>query len=73
MEWLKNYNGRLIVFHGDNDRVILHKFSQKLYESVPAANKEYILLPGAGHNDIWSSPVFQEKIIRCIGYPEGRI
>lgn len=51
--WLKGYNGRLLILHGDSDSTISPHFSEKLFGSVPASDKSYILIPGAGHNDIY--------------------
>ena len=60
--WLKNYQGSLLIVHGDNDLVIPHKFSQKLFDEIPGKNKKYILIEGMGHNDIWSSAIFQDTV-----------
>lgn len=65
-EWLKNYNGSLLMIHGDKDLIIPHKFSQQLFEKVSTKNKNYVLIEGKGHNDIWSSPLFKNTILDYI-------
>ncbi len=66
LKWLKNYQGRIIILHGNKDKVIPHKFSQKLFEGIPTDKKEYVLIEGKGHNDIWNSSLFREKIVEFI-------
>lgn len=62
LKWLQNYHGSLLIVHGDKDRVIPHKFSQELFDKVSIESKEYVLIEGVGHNDIWNSSVFQKTI-----------
>lgn len=66
IKWLQNYEGKIIILHGDKDFIIPQKFSQKLFDEIPTKNKEYLLIKGKGHNDIWSSSVFKNKIIEYI-------
>jgi esterase/lipase len=62
IKWLENYEGSLLIIHGDNDLVIPNKFSQDLFEGTSNKNKNYVLIEGKGHNDIWSSSLFQDTI-----------
>lgn len=64
--WLQNFRGSLKVIHGKEDQVIPPKFSKKLFESVPTENKEYTLIDGRGHNDIWGSTHYREKILEAV-------
>ncbi len=66
LEWLKNYQGDILIIHGNNDQIIPHKFSQKLFNQLNTKNKEYVLIKKAGHNDIWSFPEFKNKISEFI-------
>ncbi len=66
MKWLKNYKGRLIIFHGDEDSIIPSRFSKKLFEKIPSEEKKYVLLENFGHNDIWLSSEFQKKLVTFI-------
>jgi len=69
-KWLQNFEGNIIMLHGDNDRIISPKFSQKLFDEIPIEKKEYVLIKGKGHNDIWSSDVFKNKLVKFI---KGRL
>lgn len=66
VKWLENYEGSLLIVHGDKDLVIPHKFSQKLFDEVYVKDKEYVLIEGIGHNDIWNSYLFQDTISNYI-------
>ena len=65
-EWLQNFKGNMIVLHGDSDQAIPHSFSQKLFDEATTEKKEYVLIEGKGHNDIWNSSIFREKLIEFI-------
>jgi hypothetical protein len=60
--WLSEYDGEVIILHGDQDEVIADRFSRDLYEELQTEKKEYVLIEGVGHNDIWRSVNFQEKL-----------
>lgn len=66
IKWLKNYENNLIILHGDKDIVIPSRFSRKLYETIPSKNKEYILIEGKGHNDLWESSIFINKLTEYV-------
>lgn len=65
-ELLKGYDGEILILHGEDDKEISPRFSKKLYNSLNAKNKEYILIENFGHNDIWLSPLFKENISEII-------
>ncbi|MDZ7611717.1 MAG: alpha/beta hydrolase [Candidatus Moranbacteria bacterium] len=65
-KWLNEYQGRLLVIHGDSDYIIPHKHSRELYESLQTPAKEYVLIEARGHNDIWLSGKFRDKVINFI-------
>ena len=60
--WLSDYHGKLLVLHGDKDRIIPSTFSKTLFETVPTEEREYVLIKGKGHNDIFNTAQFSEKI-----------
>lgn len=60
--WLENFKGRILLVHGDSDLIIPHRFSQKLFSQLSTEKKEYVLIPKKGHNDLWSSPLYADKI-----------
>jgi len=66
VNWLRDYNGSLLIAHGDKDVVIPPRFSMALFENTKTENKRYILIEGKGHNDLWSSHIFQNLIVDYI-------
>jgi len=66
VKWLQGFEGNVIILHGDSDQAIPHRFSQKLFNEITTEKKEYVLINGKGHNDIWNSPIFREKIVEFI-------
>lgn len=68
--WLENYQGRLVILHGDQDQTVPQATSQKLFENLDVQDKEYITIHGARHNDIWNfedfRPSIQAEIIQSI-------
>lgn len=52
---LSRYQNPITIIHGSNDRVIPYKLGQKLYESIKA-QKTFITIAGAGHNDLFIYP-----------------
>ena len=63
IRWLHDHDGRALIIHGEEDRVIDPRFSKKLFDSLDTAEKRYVLIEGKGHNDIWSSVSFREHIV----------
>jgi fermentation-respiration switch protein FrsA (DUF1100 family) len=53
----------ILFFHGDKDRIVPIKLGRKLFEAAPNP-KEFIVLPGAGHNDTYfvGGPDYFKKI-----------
>lgn len=41
-----------LVIHGEKDVLIPPGDGQRLYDQCPAADKQLVLIPGAGHNDL---------------------
>jgi esterase/lipase len=66
IKWLQNFKEDIIILHGDSDTVIPNRFSQKLFNEIPTDKKEYVLIEGKGHNDIWTSAVFTDNLIEFI-------
>lgn len=60
--WLENFYGKVIIFHGSNDLVIPNRFSKKLFDGLVTEKKEYVLIEGYGHNNLYNSKNFQEKL-----------
>jgi len=66
VKWLQSFEGNVIILHGDSDQLIPYKFSQKLFNEITTEKKEYVLIDGKGHNDIWNSSIFREKLVEFI-------
>jgi uncharacterized protein len=66
VKWLQSFVGNLIILHGDSDLAIPNYFSRKLFDAVPTEDKEYVLINGKGHYDIWDSKEMEEKIVKFI-------
>ncbi|MFW6230579.1 MAG: alpha/beta hydrolase [Nanoarchaeota archaeon] len=60
--WLGDYQGRILIIHGEEDQVISPALSQKLYASIPSDDKEYALIEGKGHNELLLSPLLADTI-----------
>lgn len=54
----------IIMFHGDNDRIIPIRFAQRLFEAA-GKTKQFHRLPNSGHNDLDMNSI-NEKIIEFI-------
>jgi len=42
----------LLVIHGEHDTLIPAEQGKALYEASPSANKQLLIIPGAGHNNL---------------------
>lgn len=47
---IENYSGPLLQSHGDRDKLIPIELGRKLFEAA-GEPKQFVVLPGAGHND----------------------
>lgn len=66
IKWLSNYEGKITILHGNKDSVVPAKFSKKLYENLKTENKQYILIEGFNHNDLWLSNEFNDKLFEVL-------
>ena len=55
IEQLTNYQGEVIVIHGDSDTIIPIEIAQKLYQEIPTTKKEFNIIKNVGHNDLFSN------------------
>ncbi len=64
---IQNIVSKMLFIHGNNDQVIPHQFSKNLYNSFNG-NKRYLLMDGAGHNNISQidSEKYWNEILRFI-------
>jgi len=55
-----------LIIHGRNDVLLPARDGQELYRRSTAANKQLVLIPGAGHNDLlWVGRAVYLKAIRA--------
>lgn len=57
---IKLYTGCVLQFHGDVDNIIPIQFGKKLHDACPSHHKEFIEVPGLGHNDSHSDMFWVE-------------
>lgn len=50
---LRDFTGDLRIIHGTKDGVIPFEHGKALFENINTSSKEFILIEGAGHNDIY--------------------
>ena len=55
----------LMVLHGDRDPLIPFAQGRQLFEAAPSADKRFLPVAGAGHNDLWR-PVVIDSLRRFI-------
>lgn len=66
IKWLSDYKEKITIIHGDNDRVISNRISQKLSDSLISKEKEYVLIEGGKHNNLWSSVEFRNSLLKAL-------
>lgn len=54
LELLREYTGELRIIHGAKDNVIPLSRGKALFENVNIPEKDFIIIDGAGHNDIYN-------------------
>lgn len=58
----------LRMLHGTTDQVVPYRLGQRLFELYPGPDKEFITVPGAGHNDLpeRAGPAYREVLERWL-------
>lgn len=51
--YLENYEGHVMIIHGENDPALPISLSKKLFDGIKTTNKEFIEVPDGGHGDIF--------------------
>jgi alpha-beta hydrolase superfamily lysophospholipase len=52
IEAIRTIDARLLVLHGDADRVIAPELGRRVFEAAAAESKRFVSIAGAGHNDL---------------------
>jgi len=74
--WVTQRSRPLLVIHGDADTVVPYKLGREVFE-VAAEPKQFLALPGAGHNNILAMggtrylDAMQEFADRCVAEADG--
>jgi fermentation-respiration switch protein FrsA (DUF1100 family) len=55
---IKNYRGPLLQSHGTTDELIPIEMARRLFDASPSPNKQWIELPGLGHNSGWPADYY---------------
>ena len=56
--------GPVLLVHGDADRLIALRHSQRLQQVLPSAR--LLVVPGAGHNDLQEFPLYRDEFRRAL-------
>jgi hypothetical protein len=64
---LQRYRGRLLVIHGEADSIIPFSRGQRVFEGAGSADKVFVALQGADHNDLHADhPAYWPAIDRFL-------
>ena len=61
--WLADADHVLII-HGSDDDIVPIRFGRSLFDAISGADKTFVTVPGAGHNDIHDFNLTKESINR---------
>lgn len=60
IDFLKNYQGKLLIIHSKNDEIIPYSDSEKLFAASSSKYKQMLTLEGVGHNaPVWNKPEYR--------------
>jgi len=65
-KYLKGYKNRVIMIHGDQDRVVPFQSGQKLYKSLDPEIAEFIRVDNGEHNNLSDFDAYQEAMKRVL-------
>lgn len=57
---IEKLDQQLLIIHGKQDRLIPVEMGRKLYAAAPSKDKTILVVPRAGHNDLWRRGVLQK-------------
>ncbi len=60
---LEDFQGSVLLLHGEKDNLIPLKLGQKLFAELEVSRKEIIIIPSAGHNDLFWFPKTAQTIL----------
>ncbi len=53
------YQGPLLQFHGDQDRIVPYELGQKLFQAAASRPKQFVTLKDHDHNDPWPAEFYE--------------
>jgi len=53
IESVKNIEQPILITHGDADKNISYKYGQQLFDNLKSEDKEFVLVEGGGHADMY--------------------
>lgn len=56
----------LLVLHGGDDTMIVPAEARRAHAAAGASDKELVVIPGHGHNDVSSSPLYWDALQRFV-------
>ncbi len=59
---LADFQGSVLLLHGEKDNIIPLKLGKKLFAQLVVSRKEIIIIPNAGHNDLFYFPKTAQTI-----------
>lgn len=73
VELLKEHRpGSVLIIHGEEDRTIPSELSKKLHDNLSVESKQYVLIPGVGHNDLFTAQETYESFQNFLS-PGGKL
>jgi alpha-beta hydrolase superfamily lysophospholipase len=69
LERIRNFDRHLLVIHGEDDEVIPASHGRALVDACPSADRKFLGIPGAGHNDLFEIG-FEEFFPAIIDFAE---
>jgi len=65
---VNNINQSVLIAHGDMDENISYKYGQRLFNELKSSDKEFVLVEGGGHFDLFQKggSEYKEKLMRFI-------
>lgn len=63
---LAAYQGKSLVLSAENDQTTPAELGMEVFKAIPSINKQHLLVPAAGHNEVLNSPDVQRTYCQFI-------
>ena len=64
--WIADVSCQIYIFHGTKDDIVPYSSSERLLKLIKT-EKELIIIPGGGHNDLSDFTLYQEQLNHILG------